>query len=114
MKSRYFWLIVGPLILSCDIFLLMQVLTDTDHCYCVLLNALDGAAFPSGKDTNDSSSSNKLPLRGDTNFMKMKNNGKKGYVAMKVDLNKLMIEWSGIFWKQSCVSWDLRKKGLNG
>ncbi|XVF36452.1 hypothetical protein REPUB_Repub19eG0059800 [Reevesia pubescens] len=49
------------------------VLTDTDHCYCVLLNALDGAAFPSEKDTNDSSSSNKLPLRVDTNSMKTKN-----------------------------------------
>ena len=51
----------------------MQVLTDTDHCYCVLLNALDGAAFPNEKDTNDSSSSNKLPLRVDTNSMKTKN-----------------------------------------
>ncbi|XWS25488.1 hypothetical protein CRYUN_Cryun27aG0072200 [Craigia yunnanensis] len=49
------------------------VLTDTDHCYCVLLNALDGAAFPNEKDTNDSSSSNKLPLRVDTNSMKTKN-----------------------------------------
>ncbi|TYI75793.1 hypothetical protein E1A91_D06G031500v1 [Gossypium mustelinum] len=50
------------------------VLTETDHCYCVLLNALDGAAFPSEKDTNDSSSSNKVPLRVDTNSMKTKNN----------------------------------------
>ncbi|XWS21311.1 hypothetical protein CRYUN_Cryun30bG0044900 [Craigia yunnanensis] len=49
------------------------VLTDTDHCYCVLLNALDGAAFPSEKDINDSSSINKLPLRVDTNSMKNKN-----------------------------------------
>ncbi|XP_016694726.2 uncharacterized protein [Gossypium hirsutum] len=50
-----------------------QVLTETDHCYCVLVNALDGAAFPSEKDTNDSSSSNKVPLRVDTNSMKTKN-----------------------------------------
>ncbi|XP_040970782.1 uncharacterized protein [Gossypium hirsutum] len=49
------------------------VLTETEHCYCVLLNALDGAAFPSEKDTNDSSSSNKVPLRVDTNSMKTKN-----------------------------------------
>ncbi|KAK5824020.1 uncharacterized protein LOC108484058 isoform X1 [Gossypium arboreum] len=49
------------------------VLTETDHCYCVLLNALDGAAFPSEKGTNDSSSSNKVPLRVDTNSMKTKN-----------------------------------------
>ncbi|GMJ15271.1 hypothetical protein like AT1G59520 [Hibiscus trionum] len=50
------------------------VLTDTDHCYCVLLNAIDGAAFPSEKGTNDSSSSDKLPLRVDTKSMKTKNN----------------------------------------
>ncbi|KAK8601014.1 hypothetical protein V6N13_059240 [Hibiscus sabdariffa] len=49
------------------------VLTDTDHCYCVLLNALDGAAFPSEKGTKDSSSSDKLPLRVDTDSMKTKN-----------------------------------------
>ncbi|XP_039058512.1 uncharacterized protein KIAA0930 homolog isoform X1 [Hibiscus syriacus] len=49
------------------------VLTDTDHCYCVLLNALDGAAFPSEKGTNDNSSSNKSPLRVDTNSVKTKN-----------------------------------------
>lgn len=24
----------------------MQVLSDTDHCFCVLLNANGGAAFP--------------------------------------------------------------------
>lgn len=73
IKSGNFLLIVGPLIHSFDIFLLhMQVLTDTDHCYCVLLNALDGAAFPSEKETNDSSSSDKLPLRVDTNSMKTK------------------------------------------
>ncbi|KAK8625918.1 hypothetical protein V6N13_057073 [Hibiscus sabdariffa] len=28
------------------------VLTDTDHCYCVLLNALDGAAFPSEEESS--------------------------------------------------------------
>ncbi|KAK8683984.1 hypothetical protein V6N13_040022 [Hibiscus sabdariffa] len=49
------------------------VLTDTDHCYCVLLDAVDGAAFPSEKGTNDSSSSDKLPLRVDTDSMKTKN-----------------------------------------
>ncbi|TYI51783.1 hypothetical protein E1A91_D12G200900v1, partial [Gossypium mustelinum] len=50
-----------------------SVLTEIDRCYCVLVNALDGAAFPSEKDTNDSSSSNKVPLRVDTNSMKTKN-----------------------------------------
>ncbi|XP_039069890.1 uncharacterized protein KIAA0930 homolog isoform X2 [Hibiscus syriacus] len=49
------------------------VLTDTDHCYCVLLNAHDGAAFPSETETNDSCSSNKLPLRVNANSMMMKN-----------------------------------------
>ncbi|KAK1555989.1 hypothetical protein Q3G72_034271 [Acer saccharum] len=42
------------------------VLSDTDHCYCVLLNAHDGAAFPSGKDPHESSSSNNSSLRVDT------------------------------------------------
>ncbi|KAL6511691.1 hypothetical protein OROGR_021288 [Orobanche gracilis] len=32
------------------------VLTDTDHCYCVLLNAYDGAAFPSERKTEQPSS----------------------------------------------------------
>ncbi|KAI3465240.1 hypothetical protein Pfo_021903 [Paulownia fortunei] len=32
------------------------VLTDTDHCYCVLLNAHDGAAFPCERKTEQASS----------------------------------------------------------
>nr|GEV37705.1 hypothetical protein [Tanacetum cinerariifolium] len=36
------------------------VLTDTDHCYCVLLNAVGGAAFPCEKSSQDSSSSESL------------------------------------------------------
>ncbi|KAK8354532.1 hypothetical protein V6Z12_A05G227100 [Gossypium hirsutum] len=51
------------------------VLTDTDLCYCVLLNALDGAGFPSETDKNDSCSSNKLPLGVDTNSTRTKNYG---------------------------------------
>ena len=39
---------------------LFQVLTDTDHCYCVLLNAVGGAAFPTEKSSHDSSSSESL------------------------------------------------------
>ncbi|OMO50944.1 hypothetical protein CCACVL1_30125 [Corchorus capsularis] len=53
------------------------VLTDTDHCYCVLLNALDGAAFPSEKDTNVGSSNNNLPLRVDTSTSSMKTKNSK-------------------------------------
>ncbi|GAB2269581.1 hypothetical protein Dimus_004503 [Dionaea muscipula] len=34
------------------------VLSDTDHCYCVLLNAHEGAAFPIETLAHDSSSSN--------------------------------------------------------
>ncbi|KAM7266343.1 hypothetical protein ACFE04_004240 [Oxalis oulophora] len=37
------------------------VLTEEDHCYCVLLNAHDGAAFPSEKQTSGGSSSNSGP-----------------------------------------------------
>lgn len=33
---------------------LFQVLTDADHCYCVVLNAVGGAAFPSEKLLEDS------------------------------------------------------------
>ncbi|XP_071711169.1 uncharacterized protein [Rutidosis leptorrhynchoides] len=33
------------------------VLTDTDHCYCVLLNAVGGAAFPGENPPHDNSSS---------------------------------------------------------
>ncbi|XP_070056271.1 uncharacterized protein LOC107763675 isoform X1 [Nicotiana tabacum] len=34
------------------------VLTDVDHCYCVLLNAHDGAAFPSERKQHDYSPAN--------------------------------------------------------
>ncbi|XP_062163910.1 uncharacterized protein LOC133870724 [Alnus glutinosa] len=59
------------------------VLTETDHCYCVLLNANDGAAFPSDtanhgvascseKEPQDCSSSNYSSLRINTNSEKAK------------------------------------------
>lgn len=51
----------------------MQVLSDSDHCYCVILNAHDGAAFPSEKESYDSSSSNIAPLRTDANSGKIGN-----------------------------------------
>ncbi|XP_031376399.1 uncharacterized protein KIAA0930 homolog isoform X2 [Punica granatum] len=43
------------------------VLSSTDHCYCVLLNAHDGAAFPSVKELSDGSSSNAPPGKVETN-----------------------------------------------
>ncbi|KAG6703465.1 hypothetical protein I3842_07G086100 [Carya illinoinensis] len=57
------------------------VLTETDHCYCVLLNANDGAAFPSNdakhgatssieKEPQDCSSSNNSSLTADNNLTK--------------------------------------------
>lgn len=49
------------------------VLTETDHCYCVLLNAHDGAAFPREKDADGCSSSDVSSLRIDTNSGKAKN-----------------------------------------
>lgn len=45
---------------------ILQVLTDPDHCYCVLLNADGGAAFPSERTTHDSSSSDVSSLKSDT------------------------------------------------
>ncbi|KAJ4701583.1 CW7 [Melia azedarach] len=47
------------------------VLSDPDHCYCVLLNAHDGAAFPSEKESPDSSSSNS-PLKINVDSGKMR------------------------------------------
>ncbi|XP_021687334.2 uncharacterized protein LOC110669824 [Hevea brasiliensis] len=49
------------------------VLTETDHCYCVLLNAHDGAAFPSEKESPDNSFSGDTPLKVDSNSGKTKN-----------------------------------------
>ncbi|KAK2991875.1 hypothetical protein RJ640_006030 [Escallonia rubra] len=39
------------------------VLTDTDHCYCVLLNAHGGAAFPSEKTSEDCLSNDNSSLK---------------------------------------------------
>ncbi|KAF8377670.1 hypothetical protein HHK36_031054 [Tetracentron sinense] len=49
------------------------VLTEMDHCYCVLLNAHDGAAFPTEKAVHDSSSSMISSLRIDTDSERAKN-----------------------------------------
>ncbi|KAK6939741.1 Protein of unknown function DUF2045, partial [Dillenia turbinata] len=48
------------------------VLTERDHCYCVLLNAHDGAAFPREKSSESSSSSNTSRLEIDTGLGKSK------------------------------------------
>ena len=48
----------------------LQVLTDTDHCYCVLLNANGGAAFPSEKAQEDCSSSDSSSLKSKTDTRK--------------------------------------------
>ncbi|KAF5934780.1 hypothetical protein HYC85_025909 [Camellia sinensis] len=40
-----------------------QVLIDTDHCYCIILNADSGAAFPSEKTAQDCSSSDISSLK---------------------------------------------------
>ncbi|KAI4366497.1 hypothetical protein MLD38_022368 [Melastoma candidum] len=42
------------------------VLSSTDHCYCVLLNVHDGAAFPSPREQRDCSSTSNSPLQVDT------------------------------------------------
>ncbi|XP_038718236.1 uncharacterized protein LOC120011240 isoform X2 [Tripterygium wilfordii] len=49
------------------------VLTSTDHCYCVLLNAHDGAAFPSENEPHYSASSSNSPQKNHTNSDKAKN-----------------------------------------
>jgi len=55
----------------CD-FISPQVLTEKDHCYCVVLNAHDGAAFPSEKVSNDCSTSNSSSLEVHTRSDKKK------------------------------------------
>lgn len=62
----------------------LQVLTETDHCYCVLLNAHDGAAFPSEKTSPECGSSNTSSLRVDTGFEKSKNT-KVGFSPLLMD-----------------------------
>uniref|UniRef100_A0A5B7AZB6 Cw7 protein n=1 Tax=Davidia involucrata TaxID=16924 RepID=A0A5B7AZB6_DAVIN len=49
------------------------VLTETDHCYCVLLNAHDGVAFPSEKTPQNCSSSDISSLKINTDSGKTKN-----------------------------------------
>ncbi|KAJ4966772.1 hypothetical protein NE237_018621 [Protea cynaroides] len=49
------------------------VLTETDHCYCVLLNAHDGAAFPTEKPMQDCSSSDISSLKIDDDSGRTKN-----------------------------------------
>ncbi|KAK7410099.1 hypothetical protein VNO78_00622 [Psophocarpus tetragonolobus] len=46
------------------------VLTEKDHCFCVVLNAHDGAAFPSEKVSNDCSTS-------DSSSLEVRNSAKK-------------------------------------
>ncbi|KAK4787342.1 hypothetical protein SAY86_011175 [Trapa natans] len=50
------------------------VLSSTDHCYCVILNAHDGAAFPSAKEPSDCSPSNEPPPSAATNTGKSNSN----------------------------------------
>ncbi|XP_024030367.1 uncharacterized protein KIAA0930 homolog [Morus notabilis] len=49
------------------------VLTETDHCYCVLLNADGGAAFPVDNKQHDSSSTDSSSRRTDTSNANTKN-----------------------------------------
>ncbi|KHG02161.1 hypothetical protein F383_23944 [Gossypium arboreum] len=69
------------------------VLTDTDLCYCVLLNALDGAGFPSETDKNDSCSNGHSRFgsflsvghsSGKTDRLYMKGPGGRGEVEVAV------------------------------
>lgn len=56
-----------------EFVILLQVLTETDHCYCVLLNAHGGAAFPSEKEQHDCNSSNTSSLSTGSDSEKTKN-----------------------------------------
>ncbi|XP_048331565.1 uncharacterized protein LOC107408927 isoform X9 [Ziziphus jujuba] len=50
-----------------------KVLTETDHCYCVLLNAHGGAAFPSENEQHNCSTSEISPMRIESNTGKTQN-----------------------------------------
>ncbi|KAI3972781.1 hypothetical protein MKX01_019439 [Papaver californicum] len=63
------------------------VLTETDHCYCVLLNAHDGAAFPTEQAVHACSSSKISSLRFDTESGRSKNSKVtlfSGFVSYKM------------------------------
>ncbi|XP_071923397.1 uncharacterized protein [Coffea arabica] len=49
-----------------------KVLTDVDHCYCVILNANDGAAFPYENLQQDNSSRDNFSLKSGTTAVKTK------------------------------------------
>ncbi|GAA0142743.1 hypothetical protein LIER_03573 [Lithospermum erythrorhizon] len=55
---------------------LLMVLSDSDHRYCVLLNAHDGSAFPSNKAAQESGSTDGSSPKSDTAPAKIK--GSKG------------------------------------
>ncbi|KAG5045010.1 hypothetical protein JHK82_014388 [Glycine max] len=59
------------------------VLTEKDHCYCVVLNAHDGAAFPSEKVSNDCSTSDSSSLQVHTISAKKKDT-KHGQYKLKL------------------------------
>ncbi|KAA8538274.1 hypothetical protein F0562_027903 [Nyssa sinensis] len=60
------------------------VLTEIDHCYCVLLNAHDGVAFPSEKAPENSSSSDISSLEINTNSGKTKLTLFSGFVSYQM------------------------------
>lgn len=49
------------------------MLTETDHCYCVLLNAHDGAAFPGKDNAENCNSSDVTELNMDSDSQSRKN-----------------------------------------
>ncbi|XP_076948336.1 uncharacterized protein LOC143620546 [Bidens hawaiensis] len=68
------------------------VLTDTDHCYCVLLNAVGGAAFPSelpSQDNTDAEQTNKPKVTLFSGFVSFQM-GREAYDAGKSGFGSLL------------------------
>ncbi|XP_023536764.1 uncharacterized protein LOC111798043 isoform X2 [Cucurbita pepo subsp. pepo] len=81
---------------------IVQVLTETDDCYCVLLNAHDGIAFP-GKDYEENcNSSNVMALGMDSDSLSTKN-------------SQITTLYSGfVSYQMVCDAYDGKKFDLGG
>lgn len=73
VRKRWPSLYICSSVITLEFVILLQVLTETDHCYCVLLNAHGGAAFPSEKEQHDCNSSNTSSLSTGSDSEKAKN-----------------------------------------
>ncbi|XP_023536763.1 uncharacterized protein LOC111798043 isoform X1 [Cucurbita pepo subsp. pepo] len=83
---------------------IVQVLTETDDCYCVLLNAHDGIAFP-GKDYEENcNSSNVMALGMDSDSLSTKNSQITTLYSGFVSYQMVCDAYDGIFFLEYLFS----------